>query len=82
LEAGPSSLTVDLKGVEITSSTVAALLWVRRRCGARGVTVAIRGHSRRGVEVLKRIGFVDAGHRPKVLAAPAGPGDSSIWGQA
>lgn len=89
LEAGPSSLTVDLTGVEVTSATVAALLWVRRRCRARGVTVAIRGHSRRSTEVLKRIGFVDAAHRPKVMPfrSPAprpahNPGDSSIWGQA
>lgn len=82
LEAGPSSLTVDLTGVEVTSTTVAALLWVRRRCRARGVTVIIRGYGRRSVEVLRRIGFVDAGHRPRGMPASAGPGESWMGGHA
>ena len=82
LEAGPSSLTVDLTGVEVNSTAVATLLWVRRRCGARGVTVGVRGYSRRSVEVLGRIGFVDAGHRVKGMPASTGLGDTSIGGPA
>ena len=82
LEAGPSSLTVDLTGVEVNSTAVAALLWVRRRCGSRGVTLGILGYSRRSVGVLRRIGFVDAGDRAKVMPASPGPGHSSFWGHA
>jgi anti-anti-sigma regulatory factor len=79
LDAGPSSLTVDLTGVDVTSTTVAALLWVKRRCAARGVEVAIRGHSRRSVEVLKRIGFVDAGGRLTGIPVSSGLGDAAVW---
>ena len=83
LETGPRSLTVDLSGVVVTSTTVAALLWVKRRCAARGVEVALRGTSRRSVTMLKRIGFVEAGHRPIVLRSPQRHGDTTrTWSQA
>ncbi len=81
LETGPRSLTVDMSGVAVTSTTVAALLWVKRRCAARSVEVALRGHLRRDVSVLKRIGFVDADRRPTVVRAPFGPRSITAWGQ-
>lgn len=72
LETGPRSLAVDLSGVDVTSTTVTALLWVKRRCAARGVEVALLGPARRSVHTLKGIGFVDAGQRPTILRSPPG----------
>lgn len=81
LESGPRSLAVELSGVDVTSTTVTALLWVRRRCAARGVEVALLGPPRRSVRMLKGIGFVDAGQRPTVLRSPPGHRDTATWSQ-
>lgn len=82
LETGPSLLTVDMSGVDVTSTTVAALLWVKRRCSARGVEVALRRPARRSIDMLKRIGFVDVGRRPTVLRSPCRRGYATPPGRA
>jgi anti-anti-sigma factor len=68
LETAPRLLVVDLGGLARLSSTaVAALLWVRRRCLARGVAFAVTNPSRRTATVLERIGFLDDVHQSPVV---------------
>jgi anti-anti-sigma regulatory factor len=58
LESGPRTLVVDLSAVvRLSSTTIAALLWVGRRCSARGVEVVLSDASRRHVAMLQRIGL-------------------------
>lgn len=58
LERGPRTMVVDMSGVaRLSSTTIAALLWVRRRCAARGVDVIVRGASPRHRALLRRIGL-------------------------
>lgn len=55
LAGGPEAVVVDLSGLTgFSSTTVAALLWAKRRCGTRGVPLHLRnadpalaGHLRR-----------------------------------
>lgn len=59
LASGPSTLVVDVAEVtRLSSATVAVLLWVRRRCRARGVRVVLRDPSRNTVELLRRTGLL------------------------
>jgi len=61
LASGPSTLVIDVSEVtRLSSATVAVLLWVKRRCRARGVRVVLRRPSRRNVELLRRMGLVSA----------------------
>ena len=61
LDRGPRTLVVDMSGVaRLSSTTIAALLWVRRRCAARGVDVVVREASTRHLAQLRRIGLRDA----------------------
>jgi ABC-type transporter Mla MlaB component len=63
LEQGARTLVVDLSQVgQLSSTTIAALLWVMRRCSARGVKVVLREPSRRSVTTLARIGLGTLGH--------------------
>ena len=58
LSKGGSVLVVDLSGVErLTSTTVSALLWVRRACSARHVRLVLDGVSDRHVDMLRRTGL-------------------------
>lgn len=42
LAGGPEAVVVDLAGLTgFSSSTVAALLWAKRRCGTRGVPLRL-----------------------------------------
>lgn len=67
LEQGPGTVVVDMSEVEQMSSvTVAALLWVKRRCSERRVHVVLRQPSQRSVNALLRIGLLDAGSRDPV----------------
>lgn len=71
LEAGARSLVLDMSGLErVSSTTVAALLWTRRRCSSRGIEVSLRHPSRRCLDALARTGLLD------VLAVD--PGNSSL----
>ncbi|WP_246051215.1 STAS domain-containing protein [Nocardioides guangzhouensis] len=61
LERGPATLVMDLSGVTQLSSTgIAVLLWVKRRCAAREVGVVLREPSRRSVDLLRRTGLLGA----------------------
>jgi anti-anti-sigma factor len=59
LREGPRSLVVDMSAVrEPTSTTIAALLWIKRQCSARGIETLLRAPSRRTLEVLDRVGLL------------------------
>lgn len=61
LAGGHPTLVIDISGVErISSTTVAAILWVKRRCRGRRVRVVVRDPSRRSLEQLRRTGLMDA----------------------
>jgi anti-anti-sigma factor len=61
LERAPRTLVVDLsKALHTSSSTIAALMCVRRRASARGVDVVLRAADRRLVDTLERSGLLDA----------------------
>lgn len=61
LNRSPGTVVVDVSQMtQLSSATVAALLWVRRRCRLRGVTVVLRQPSRRSVEMLRRTGLQGA----------------------
>jgi anti-anti-sigma factor len=61
LEHAPRTLVVDLsKALHTSSSTIAALMCVRRRASARGVNVVLRAADRRLVDTLERSGLLDA----------------------
>lgn len=58
LESGPRTLVIDMSHVvRLSSTSVAALLWVRRRCSARGVDVVVIAPSRHHMDLLRRIGL-------------------------
>lgn len=59
LESGPPVLVVDLSAVrKLSSATIAVLLWVKKRCRARGVQLVVRGPSRGSSDVLRRTGLL------------------------
>ncbi|GAA2114280.1 hypothetical protein GCM10009843_02630 [Nocardioides bigeumensis] len=61
LEQGPHTVVLDMSALTRLSSTcVAALLWVKRRCAARGVAVVLRDPSRDCAAALERIGLLGA----------------------
>ena len=61
LEPGPSTLVLDLSRLQrLSATTIAVLLWVRRRCRARGVRVVLRRPSRGSIDVLRRAGLQSA----------------------
>lgn len=61
LETGPHCVVVDLAAVDrLSSSTVAALLGVKRCCSTRGMAVRLRNASRPVVDELERTGLLQA----------------------
>ena len=59
LSLEPRVLVLDMSAIgRLSSTTVAELLWARRRCSRRGVEVLLRDPSRRCREALQRIGLV------------------------
>ncbi len=61
LNRSPATVIVDLSEMtQLSSATVASLLWIRRRCRMRGVIVVLRKPSRRSVEMLRRTGLQGA----------------------
>lgn len=61
LETGPHCVVIDLAAVDrLSSSTVAALLWVKRCCSTRGIAVRLRNGSRTVVDELERTGLLQA----------------------
>ena len=60
LEPGPHTVLVDMAGLErLSSSTVAALLWIKRSCSARRVDVKLRRPSRAVVDHLIGAGLLE-----------------------
>ncbi|WP_181410822.1 STAS domain-containing protein [Nocardioides humi] len=59
LREAPRVIAVDLSAVEdVSSTTIAALLWIRRRCTARGIELVLRRPTQRGIEALERLGLL------------------------
>ena len=57
---GASRVVVDVSRVEcLTSTTITALLWARRRCEARGGAVVLRNPSARSMDLIIRTGLWD-----------------------
>jgi hypothetical protein len=64
LALAPRTVVVDISQLCSPSSTsVAALLWIRRRCSERGVDVVLRGTAKRNQEAFRALGFL-ASPRP------------------
>jgi anti-anti-sigma regulatory factor len=60
LGGGQSTLVIDVSGVgRISSTTVAAMLWAKRRCRARRVSVVVRDPSRRSLDQIRRTGLMN-----------------------
>ncbi len=56
----PRTVVVDISAVPPASSTtISALLWVRRRCSAQGIEMLLKRPSRRSVETLTRVGVLE-----------------------
>lgn len=61
LTCEPDILVLDMRAVErLSSTTVALVLWTRRRCATHGVEVILRQTSRRCREVIERTALLDA----------------------
>jgi anti-anti-sigma factor len=61
LAQGPATLVIDIEGVrQISSTMIAVLLQVKRRCRARRVDVVLREPSRRSLDFLHRTGLLAA----------------------
>ncbi|MDF1605796.1 STAS domain-containing protein [Nocardioides sp. YIM 152315] len=59
LSSGPRSLVLDMSVIgQVSSTTIAALLWARRRCSSRGVELLLQHPSRRCRAALERIGLL------------------------
>lgn len=82
LSCGRGTIVIDVSGMtQLSSATVAALLWIRRRCRSHGMVVVLRHPSRKSVEMLRRTGLQGAlpveqqdGERPSGRAAASPPG--------
>jgi anti-anti-sigma regulatory factor len=58
LSAGDSRLVVDVSGLDhLSSAVVAALLWSKRTCLARGVSMSVRGAAGKNLGLLSRAGL-------------------------
>ena len=78
LELGPRTLVVDMSElVDLSSSTIAALMWVRRRASTRGVDVVLSAADRRLVETLRRSGLLSTS-AVKPVAAWTGPSSTGV----
>ena len=61
LAGGSSRLIIDVSGVGLLSSaTMAAMLWTKRRCMTRGVQMVVRNPTRQSLSVLRRSGLLVA----------------------
>jgi len=59
LATGPRKLVLDLAAVDrVSSTTVALLLWARRRCASQGVDMVLRDPSPRCRDTLRRTGLL------------------------
>jgi anti-anti-sigma factor len=57
---GACRVVVDVSRVDcLSSTTITALLWARRRCQARGGAVVLRNPSARSMDLIMRTGLWD-----------------------
>ena len=60
VQRGASRVVVDVSQVDcLTSTSITALLWARRRCVARGGAVVLRNPSARSMDLIIRTGLWD-----------------------
>jgi hypothetical protein len=73
LERGPGAVVVDLSGAAArpSSTMIAALLWVKRRCAERGAAVLVRSASSECLDTLRRVGLMDAANVEDATSSPA-----------
>lgn len=58
LADGPSTLVIDVSGIErLSSTTIAALLWAKRHCLSRRVRVVVGDPTDHTLELLRRTGL-------------------------
>jgi anti-anti-sigma factor len=58
LPARSTTLVVDISGLsQLSSATLAGLIWAQRRCRARGGAVVLQGANRRSRQMLARTGL-------------------------
>lgn len=70
LAARPRALVLDMVAVDrVSSTTIAMLLWARRRCAAHGIEIELGRPSRRCHDALERAGLLD-------LVSPTARGDA------
>jgi anti-anti-sigma regulatory factor len=70
LAHAPRTTAVDISEVRhLSTTTVAALVWIKRRCTDRGVDVVLREPTRHSVDTLRRTGLL--GLLPVEQARPA-----------
>lgn len=80
LEPGPSTLVLDLSGVQrLSSDGFDGLLWLHRRCAGRAVRVVLREPSRHSVDLLRRAGLlavlpIEGAEQPGRPPRPGTPG--------
>ena len=71
---GACRVIVDVSQVDcLTSTSITALLWARRRCVARGGAVVLRNPSARSMDLIIRTGLWD------VIEVEAGAPRSATW---
>lgn len=59
LAARPRALVLDMAAVDrVSSTTIAMLLWARRRCAAHGIDIELGRSSRRCHDTLERAGLL------------------------
>jgi len=59
LQGGPRSLAVEMSAIaQLSSTTIAELLGIRRRCSALGIELVLRRPSWRSLDALERAGLL------------------------
>lgn len=77
LAEAPLTLAIDMSRVSrLSSTTVAALLWIRRCATARGIDVVLRNASASTVDTMQRTGLIGllAIEAPPVAGSDPGSG--------
>ena len=61
LMRGEGSITVDVSSLRrLSSETIAALLWTRRKCSGHGIGFTVRGATGHAAQSLTRCGLGEA----------------------
>jgi anti-anti-sigma regulatory factor len=77
LSGDPAVVVLDLSAQEtVTSTAVAALLWVKRVCSARAVSVVLRSPSPAWIDLLRR---ADLLHVAEAEGPPREADSALVW---